>query len=128
MFIRLVVPSRDEDCHCLTGVFQAAYRLSDHGRFTDGEQGLFDSLCRWFNVRLPVPARLARSRRPHAHCNAVCWFKPDAGECIRRVRQLAALLDQHGVATEELRTRRPGYVVYEDAYQVVAVPFRSTRA
>jgi hypothetical protein len=41
---------------------------------------------------------------------------------------MAALLERCGIPTEMLRTWRPGYVVYEDAYQVVAVPFRDTRA
>jgi hypothetical protein len=37
------------------------------------------------------------------------------------------LLERHGVRTEVLRTDRPGYVVYEDEYQVAAIPFRGTR-
>jgi hypothetical protein len=41
---------------------------------------------------------------------------------------LAAVLEQHGVSVEMLRTSKPGYVVYEDRYQVVAVPFRDTGA
>jgi hypothetical protein len=58
----------------------------------------------------------------------VCWFKPDAGECVTRAFELARLVGRHGISTRILKTRHPGYVIYEDRYQVVAVPFRDTRA
>jgi hypothetical protein len=61
------------------------------------------------------------ARRPHACGKAVCWFKGSAGEHLAGVRELLPLLERHGAA-------RPGYVAYEDAYQVAAVPFRDTGA
>jgi hypothetical protein len=33
------------------------------------------------------------------------------------------MLERCGILTEMLRTDKPGYVVYEDKYQVAAVPF-----
>jgi len=36
---------------------------------------------------------------------------------------LIALLDNHGVRVEMIKTTRPGYVIYEDNFQIVAVPF-----
>ena len=41
------------------------------------------------------------------------------------MRELAALLAHKDLAVEELRTSRPGYVVFEDEYQVVAIPFET---
>jgi hypothetical protein len=44
-----------------------------------------------------------------------------------RLRRLTALLKHAGLAADELRTRRPGYVVYrDDHHQVVALPFADT--
>lgn len=40
-------------------------------------------------------------------------------------RELAAILEAHDIRTEMITTERPGYVVYEDTFQVVAEPFRS---
>jgi hypothetical protein len=128
MFVRFVVPFQDQDSHCLTGVFQAVYGLRDGGLLVDDERERFEVIRQWFNRHLPVPRRFARSRRPHARRNAVCWFKAHAADYLGRVRELAGLLERHGVPTEMLRTERPGYVVYEDEYQVAAVPFRGTRA
>jgi hypothetical protein len=39
------------------------------------------------------------------------------------VRDLVSLLEHKGITVHELRTERPGYVLYEDAHQVVAMPF-----
>ena len=36
------------------------------------------------------------------------------------------ILNDNGLLTEMLNTRRPGYVVYEDDYQIVAYPFADT--
>ena len=39
---------------------------------------------------------------------------------------LTALLTDHGYHVEVLRTGRVGYILYEDAHQVVAEPFGDT--
>lgn len=39
------------------------------------------------------------------------------------MRELVALLEHKAIVVEELRTDRPGYVVYEDEHRVAAVPF-----
>jgi hypothetical protein len=128
MFIRLVVKVKHPESHRLAGVFDAAYGLLDRGQLDIDEEARLELLLEWFNRLLPIPQRFSRSNRRHARQNAVCWFKEDAGSFITQVRLLASLLDRHGVPTEMLRTDRPGYVVYADQYQVVAVPFRDTGA
>ena len=39
------------------------------------------------------------------------------------MRELTSLLRHKDVEVEELRTEKPEYVVYEDAFQVAAIPF-----
>jgi hypothetical protein len=128
MFVRFVVMCKHERSHRVTGVFQAACLVGDHGSLGHCDKQRYDELCRWFNRHLPIPGRLSRSRRRSACRNAICWFKAEATEYIDKVRAIAALLQRCGIPTEMLWTGRPGYVVYEDAYQVAAVPFRDTRA
>ena len=38
---------------------------------------------------------------------------------------MVTILEDHGVSVQMLKTERVGYVVYEDAYQVVAEPFQN---
>ncbi|MFY7916503.1 MAG: hypothetical protein ACOVPA_17750, partial [Rubrivivax sp.] len=56
------------------------------------------------------------------------WFKDTAAEHIRQMRLLADILERHGIQVDMLRTRRPGYVVYEDDHQVAAEPYSDTGA
>jgi hypothetical protein len=42
------------------------------------------------------------------------------------MRELQRVLESHSLSVETIRTRRPGYILYEDEYQVAAYPFRDT--
>ena len=126
MYVRFVVPSLGRQRWGLIGIIQGAFDLKDAGTLTYYEEACVDQVYAWFNDHLPIPRRFSRSRRRGAGPNAICWFKPSAAGCIERARELAALLEDRGVATAMLRTRKPGYVVYEDAYQLVAEPFHDT--
>lgn len=87
---------------------------------------MLEETYNWFKQSLPVPDRLSRSTRPHAHRAALSWYKDSAGEHIRRMRTLADLLGTHGYTVEMLRTHRPGFIVYEDDTQIAAEPFADT--
>jgi hypothetical protein len=128
MFLRFVTRSQDETSHRLEGVFNAAYRLRDHGRLGKDEARQVEVLFRWFNLHLPIPDRFCLVKGKQAHRQAICWFKAAAAGYVGKVRELVVLLERNGVPIRMLRTRRPGYVVYEDAFQVAAVPFRDTLA
>ncbi len=39
------------------------------------------------------------------------------------MRELVGLLEHKGIPVTELRTDKPGYILYEDECQVVAMPF-----
>ena len=43
------------------------------------------------------------------------------------MRELCRLLNEHGVTTEMLRSERPGYIVFEDEFQIAAEPFFETK-
>lgn len=82
----------------------------------------------WFNAHLPVPRRRAftvRSRKRWVDVG-ICWFHDDAREMIARGFALAALLGECGVPVTKVATRRPGTVLYRDAWQIVAKPEPAT--
>ena len=109
----------------LTSEVRLSPQLDPAGELRDGgdlPREDHDGLARlltWFNLNLPAPAALREPR-------AVFWFKGSSNSCSRRVWELATVLRRYGVAVEVLKTRRPGYVEYEDRFQVGAVPFRDT--
>jgi hypothetical protein len=42
---------------------------------------------------------------------------------IAKIREMSYILDENGVYVRTIKARRPGYIVYQDEYQVVAEPF-----
>jgi len=124
MFVRFVVDELDPHSGERCGVFQVMFRLARRGELSLDEQARWDRLREWFNTHLERPESLSRSTRAHASEVAISWFRDSARRHIARAREIAALLGERGVQVEMLRTSRPGYVVYEDEFQVVAEPFR----
>ena len=124
MYVRFVVEDIDADSGVQRGIIQAAFRLWRSGALSAHEEAWWAEIREWLNVDLEEPDRLARSRRPGARACAISWFKASATGHIAHARELASLLAQHGIATRMLTTERPGYVVYEDDFQVAAEPFR----
>lgn len=127
-YVRFILPSRDKDSHRREGLFQVAYRLRNSQQLSPSHAAGIECLLRWFNEHLPVPNRFSRSRRPHSVGHAVCWLKDTAVTHIRIMRSLAEALGDQGLAPSMICTCRPGYIVYEDAWQVAAVPFADTVA
>jgi hypothetical protein len=124
VFVRFVVSELDPDSGEPLGIFQVMYRLADRGELSLDEQARWDGLRKWFNSHLRRPDSMSRSGRAHAREVAISWFRDSATRHIGRAHELAGLLGELGVQVEMLRTSRPGYIVYEDAVQVVAEPFR----
>jgi hypothetical protein len=123
MFLRFVVHARDDRSDQQRGIFTELYRLEREGQLTEPERAWFSEVEAWFNAHLAPPERLQRSARPGAPRTAVTWLKASAIEHITRMRTLVALLEHKDIVVEELVTDRPGYIVYEDDFQVAAQPF-----
>jgi hypothetical protein len=74
---------------------------------------------------LERPRKFTSAKPPYyrKRQNGLSWFKDSAPEHIRKMREMSALLEHHDIRVRMIKTTRPGYVVYEDEFQVVAVPF-----
>lgn len=123
-YVRFVVAQQHAQSSRRSGLIHAAERM--RWDFSDDEEQEYKPLYDWFSANLPVPDRFARATRSHAHGLALSWFKDNAGECIARMRAVGTILEQRDVMVEMLRTTRPGFIVYEDAFQVAAEPFADT--
>jgi hypothetical protein len=123
MFVRFVIAERDSVSHERKGVFQAVWELRDAGQLAAYEEVWAKRVMEWFGRNMYNPSRLAWSTRPNAPERAISWFRASATAHIAQVRSLVSLLEHKDIAVEMLTTERPGYVVYEDEHQVVAMPF-----
>lgn len=123
VFIRFVVSNRHPNSGQQQGIFSALYQLEREGHLLPYELEWFKTIEEWFDQHLRRPDKFARSSKPDAPSRAITWLKIAARDHVSRMRELVSLLEHRDVHVEELRTDKPGYVVYEDDHQVAAVPF-----
>jgi len=120
--VRFIAPLIDSDSKVHEGIFMAAYRLRDHGDIPSYQREQLRSLLQWFNNNLPNPSPLWNP----GNARAISWFKSQSKECISRVWWVVHLLEENGIAITKITTENPGYVIYEDEFQVVAWPSGQT--
>jgi hypothetical protein len=126
MFIRFVIHHVDCDSGRRQGLFQALAELEHSGELLMHEQKEYERINMWFRRNLKRPHSFSRSSKPHAKNVAISWFKSEATEHIANMRVFAQILREHGIEVDELKSERPGYIVYEDQFQVAAEPFKDT--
>jgi hypothetical protein len=120
MYLRFETHLIDRRSNQRQGIFQAAGELIENADLTKGDHQLFKSALSWFNQNVHIPACLnTRENR-----RAVCWFKGSGNDAIKRVWDLVALLKEQGVAVRIIQKRELGKILYDDKWQVVALPKR----
>ena len=125
-YVRFVTSTIDGVSGRRLGLFQAVADLVRAGELPEYESEQVDRINRWFNRHLDAPDRFARSRRPNAAPRAICWFKGTATEYVSRMHVFCHALNEHGIGTEMIICVRPGYIVFEDDFQVAAIPYAET--
>lgn len=125
MLVRFVISHIDNDSQRSLGIFHAAFGLRDQGVLYPYEEEHLRELMRWFNANLEKPTRFTSSKPPYyrKRNGAISWFKDSAVEHISRMREMAAIVENHGLAVRMLKSDKVGYIAYEDEWQVVADPF-----
>jgi hypothetical protein len=129
-FMRFVLATRDPDSGVEEGLFQAAYSLRAVTDLSSENRKALEETLSWFEVNLQTPKRFNRTRSKgfyRRNTRGIAWFRDSAHEHLRRMHQLRQILESHGYAVDLIQEDRPGYIVYEDAVQVVAEPFSETR-
>jgi hypothetical protein len=120
MFIRFVEGSESENAARLTGLFMTAGNLDDEGGLDRHESEHLHAVFDWFQENLPCPPFRRNLDSGKWTSAAVCWFRPEAQAVISRMWDLVAILREHGVCVRLVRSRKPGKIIYEDKYQIVA--------
>jgi len=127
MYIRFVVFEKDTDSHKRKGLFIALSELQDAGELSEDEEKQAKELSKWFANNLKKPDSFTTSKKHHALNKAISWFKPAAKKHISRMREIVTILEAHDIIVDYVKTNNPGYIVYEDDFQVTAEPFKETK-
>lgn len=129
MYLRFIAPTTNRESEVRDGLFAAAWRLRQDPALPAADEGLLRDLMTWFGSNMRMPDRFNRTKSKGHYRRAakgLSWFKDTATDHIARMRQIAEILERHGIHTETVHTDRPGYIVYEDEHQIVAEPFNDT--
>ena len=120
MFVRFVVGTDADNAAWLTGIITEARLLRDRGALYEYQSERLDAIFDWFNEHLPCPPFGRKLDSGEWTRDAVAWFRSEAKGPIGRMWDIVAILEEHGVAVRLVVTAKPGKLVYEDEYQVVA--------
>jgi len=103
------------------GIFVAVDHLRRAERLTEDEEELYFDVDDWFQIHLPNPP-FYEAGNPKG---AVTWFKGSSTDEMRqRLEPLCRMLDRYGVAWAAAESADPGTIIYEDRFQVGAVPYQ----
>ena len=127
MYLRFVVEEKHPSSQRRLGIFHVLRYLRDDGEFSTEELNQMNQIMDWFDIHLNTPDIFKHSNRKRSESKAISWFKDTANEHISKFRKIVAVLKSHGQNVEMIRTDKPGYIVYEDDYQIVAKPFTETK-
>jgi hypothetical protein len=125
-----VTSEPDPDSGVEAGVFGLAYKLRDAPSVAIEDREFLREVLTWFENHLTKPDRFNRSGSKgyyRRNTKGIAWFRDSASECLSRMHHLKRILETYGHPVEVVREERIGYIVYEDALQVVAEPFSDTR-
>jgi hypothetical protein len=126
VFVRFVIRDTDEMSGYRQGFFTEAYRLRRERHLQADEHQKLDELLKWLGKNLDVPKRFNRSRSKGSwrrDTRGICWFKTGSTEHVSKAQQVAQIMRRNGIDIFELKSDRPGFLVFEDAHQIVAEPF-----
>ncbi|MFI5136427.1 MAG: hypothetical protein ACHQIM_01285, partial [Sphingobacteriales bacterium] len=84
-------------------------------------------LSGWFNRNLEKPLRLSKGTSKYNANVSLSWFKDSAKEHIKKIQELIEIAEKYDIIIERIASKNPGYIVFEDEYQVSAVPFKTDR-
>ena len=131
-YLRFVLRTRNADSGVRDGMFSAAYAAaSDRAEYPAAVRQQLKELLNWFAENLKTPDRFHASHskgRSDRATKGISWLKPEAVEHIAKMHELASTLGECGYVVDVITSSRPGYVVYEDRYQIVAEAFADVGA
>ncbi len=123
MYLRFQGRVPNEGSPSNLGIFQLAFDLRDRVDTPDYAYQVLQFHLNWLKVHLTSPAILDERE----NIRAICWFKPEARKPLLHIWPIKAMLEEFGYPIDVLKTRHPGWILYEDGWQVVARPDRRSQ-
>lgn len=104
------------------GIFAAMGDLKRSQKMSEEEIAWYANIAEWFNKTLLNPTCFDPPIADGIKFRAKSWFSVSATEFISQSRAVVDLLTKYGVVVTELRSEKPGKILYEDNFQIVVLP------
>jgi len=127
MYIRFITQFINEDQKIETGIFHTLRFICEHSLTLDEDKLKLKTLNGWFTANLDRPDKFSNATRNHPAPISLSWFKDSAKEHIKKVYEFIEILEKYHLVIDKVTSKNPGYIIYEDDYQVSAVPFKTDR-
>lgn len=127
MYLRFTTQFIDEDNRTQTGFFKAMTFVIGHRLTRDEDEVILKELYSWFKANLGAPPWFVNPKGHSHETKALSWFKDSAREHIRKVQEVMEVLERYDVKVERIWTKAPGHIVFEDDFQISAVPWNHHR-
>ena len=124
MYIRFVTSQWDAHTRSRLGFFAVAYGASRSPRVPEWQRIELRRELDWFGDHLAVPDLLVVPTGHRQLRSGVCWFRDRAAEHVSRARYVVWILTEIGAPIDELRSERPGTMIWGDDHQIVALAGR----
>jgi hypothetical protein len=120
-YVRFVIGREHQESNIERGVFHAAAQALEWQNVTGTDADQLTVLLAWFSKNLKKPTSFGRDK----HRMGICWFKTGSTEHISRIWEIVRILERNGIYVKKIKTDKPGYLIYEDEWQLVAEPART---
>ena len=88
------------------------------------EENYLKDLLKWLSKNLPIPTKFSKNKNnSHKENISTSWFKDSANDVITKIWEVKHFLETHEITVEVLQSKQPGYIIYEDDFQIVVDPF-----
>jgi hypothetical protein len=115
-YVRFETPYHCDASRQGLGIFRAAAVVEVRAELPEWTREWLSDRFSWFRTHLPVPRHGGIDHR------AIFWFRPEA-RIVSEMWHLVAILREEGVSVALRRTKLPGRIVYQDEFQIAAIPY-----
>jgi hypothetical protein len=127
VYLRFTTEFTNEYDEIHTGIFSALRFVREYAFTQDDDVFKLKELQKWFNNNLEAPDRFSNAKNNNPASISLSWFKDSAKNHIKKIYEIREVLYKYGIVIEAVTAKNPGYIIYEDDYQVSAIPFKTDR-
>ena len=118
-FITLFLDDIDDE---EKGFYNAALYLNEFGILSEEKKKKLENNLKWIDSNLNKRPDFNQNQDEFSLDIPMTWLKGNASEHIIRMNEIKDIMEENDILVEVLETDDLGTILYEDEFQVVALP------